>query len=228
MIKKKVFFTEVAYLFGLIFLALGASLTEKAGFGMSMVIAPPYILYLKISQYLPLFTFGMAAYMFQGALIILTVIFLRRFKISYLLSFCTAVIYGLLLDGINLLLAFIPNELIWIRIILFIIGMCCSSFGVAMMFKTYLPPEAYELIVKEISEKYNLKIHKVKTGYDISSLVLSVILSFLFFGFGCFNGINIGTVVTAVANGTLIGFFTKKLELAFSFKDKFKLKNKFN
>ena len=72
--KKRVFYTEFAYIFGLVFLALGASLTERAGFGMSMVIAPPYLLYLKLSEYLPFFTFGMSAYVFQGILIILIVI----------------------------------------------------------------------------------------------------------------------------------------------------------
>ena len=226
--QKKIFYTELAFVFGLFFLALGASLTEKAGFGMSMVIAPPYILYLKLSQYLPFFTFGMAAYVFQGILILVTIIILRRIKFSYLLSFCTAVIYGFLLDGLNLLTVYIPNELIIARVLLFCFGTLSSSFGVAMMFKTYFPPEAYELIVKELSEKYNIAIHKVKLGYDITSLVLSVAMSFVFFGFGQFNGIHIGTLITALANGTLIAIYNKKLESIFDFKDKFKLSDKFN
>lgn len=220
--NKKVFYTEFAYVFGLLFLSLGASLTEKAGFGMSMVIAPPYILYLKVSQYLSFFTFGMAAYVFQGFLIIITAIILRKVKLSYLFSFLTAVLYGFMLDGIGLLTEYIPSDWISIRVILFLVGICCSSFGVAFMFKTYLPPEAYELIVKEVSEKFKFPMHKVKLCYDISSLVFSIVLSFAFFGFGEFNGINVGTVITAFTNGILIGFFNKKLELIFVFKDKFK------
>ena len=220
--KKTTFYTEIAYLVGLILLALGASLAERANFGMSMVIAPPYILYLKISQYLPFFTFGMAAYTFQGVLLIVTVLVIRKLKLSYVFSFFTAVSYGLILDGINLLTVHIPNNLVVVRIILFAVGILSSTLGVAFMFKTYLPSEAYELIVKEISKEYDLKIHKVKYVYDFSSLVLSVVMSFVFFGFGVFNGIHIGTLVSALANGALINFHNKKLEQTFEFKDLFK------
>ncbi len=222
--KQKVFYSELAYVFGILFLALGASLTQRANLGMSMVIAPPYVLYLKISQYLPFFTFGMAAYTFQILLIVATIVVLRKFKLSYIFSILTAVIYGFVLDTINLATIYIPNELLVIRAILLIIGLLSSSFGVALMFKTYLPPEAYELIVKEVAEKYNFAVHKVKLFYDISSLVFSVILSFSFFGLGMFKVINIGTVISAFANGLLIGMFNKKLELTFVFKDKFEHK----
>lgn len=222
--KKTVFYTEIAYLAGLILLALGAALTERASFGMSMVIAPPYILYLKISQYLPFFTFGMAAYTFQGLLLLITILVIRKAKISYLFSFGTAVLYGVILDTINLFAVHIPADLFVVRILLFSFGILASTLGVALMFKTYLPPEAYELIVKEISNKYNLKIHKVKYVYDFSSLILSVIISFAFFGFGVFNGIHVGTLISAIVNGSIINFHNKKLEQNFEFKDLFKKK----
>ena len=45
---KKTFYSEYAYIFGILFLALGTALMEKADFGMSMVVAPAYILHLKI------------------------------------------------------------------------------------------------------------------------------------------------------------------------------------
>ena len=145
-------------------------------------------------------------------------------KISYLFSFFTALAYGILLDGINLLTAYIYADIFVVRIILFSLGILASSLGVAFMFKTYLPPEAYELIVKEISNEYNLKIHKVKYVYDFSSIMLSVIMSFAFFGFGVFNGIHIGTLVSAIVNGALINFHNKNLEQTFEFKDLFKKK----
>jgi uncharacterized membrane protein YczE len=121
--KKTVFYTEFAYIAGLILLALGAALTERASFGMSMVIAPPYILYLKISQYMPFFTFGMAAYTFQGLLLLITILVIRKAKISYLFSFGTAVLYGVILDTINLFAVHIPADLFVVRILLFAFGL---------------------------------------------------------------------------------------------------------
>lgn len=45
---KKSFYTELAYGVGLITLALGTALMERADFGMSMVVAPAYLVYLKV------------------------------------------------------------------------------------------------------------------------------------------------------------------------------------
>ena len=47
--KKKVFYTELSYILGLVIMAFAAAFTEKADFGMSMVVAPAYILHLKLS-----------------------------------------------------------------------------------------------------------------------------------------------------------------------------------
>ena len=69
--KKKVFYTVMAYALGIVILALGTALMEKANFGMSMVVAPAYLLHLKISQTLPFFSFGMAEYTLQAAILLL-------------------------------------------------------------------------------------------------------------------------------------------------------------
>ena len=43
--KKPVFYTELAYILGLVLLALGTALTVYGNFGVSMVVAPAYILF---------------------------------------------------------------------------------------------------------------------------------------------------------------------------------------
>ena len=96
--KKKVFFSEAAYLAGLAVLAVGTALMEAADFGLSMVVAPAYLIHLVISPVFPVFSFGMAEYVLQGILLVLLMIAMRRVKLSYLFSFVTAVLYGLMLD----------------------------------------------------------------------------------------------------------------------------------
>ena len=59
---KRTFYTEAAYAICLAALALGTALMERADFGMSMVVAPAYLIYLKVSGYISWFTFGMAEY----------------------------------------------------------------------------------------------------------------------------------------------------------------------
>ena len=225
--KKRVFYTEISYILGLVIMAFAAAFTEKANFGMSMVVAPAYILHLKVFEFLPWFTFGVAEYVFQGLLIIITVLIMRKFKISYLFSFVTAVIYGTLLDGAMALISALPENTLAIRILWYILGTVLCSFAVSLFFHTYLSPEAYELIVKEIAQKSGFNINKVKTSYDCISVVLGIIMSFAFFGFGVFKGVGVGTILCALINGFLIGRFSKLLEKYFNFKNKFNLQKYF-
>ncbi len=225
--KKRVFYTEISYILGLVIMAFAAAFTEKANFGMSMVVAPAYILHLKVSEILPWFTFGVSEYVFQGLLIIITVLIMRKFKISYLFSFVTAVIYGTLLDGAMALISALPENAFAIRILWYVLGTVLCSFAVSLFFHTYISPEAYELIVKEIAQKFNFNINKVKTSYDCISVVLGIIMSFAFFGFGVFKGVGIGTIFCALINGFLIGRFSKLLEKYFDFKNKFNLQKYF-
>lgn len=225
--KKKVFYTELSYVLGLIIMAFAAACTEKANFGMSMVVAPAYILHRKVSAFLPWFTFGVAEYCFQGILVMLTITVMRRCKLSYLFSFVTALIYGTLLDVAMHILSGLPDNTFMLRILWYVVGTVFCSLAVSLFFHTYLPPEAYELIVKEFSVKSGCDINKVKTAYDCFSVVLGIVLSFAFFGFGVFEGVKLGTIICAFLNGFLIGRFTKLLEHIFEFKNKLKIQKYF-
>ncbi|WP_246240434.1 DUF6198 family protein [Anaerocolumna sedimenticola] len=178
--KKKTFYTEIAYICGIITLALGTALMEKANFGMSMVVAPAYILYLKFSQIWSFITFGMMEYTVQATLLIIMMTVLRKFKASYLFSFVTAVIYGITLDGCMFMAGLIKTDVFIWRIVFFSIGFILCAIGVAFMFHTYIAPEVYELFVKEVSKRFEININKFKTCYDCVSCLISVIMSFVF------------------------------------------------
>ncbi len=223
---KRGFYSEAAYLVGMIVLAFGTALMERANFGLSMVVAPAYLIHLKVSQWLPFYTFGTSGYVFQALLLVALCLIVRKFRKIYLLSFVTAFLYGLLLDGVMAIVAFIPLEgLVW-RLVFYAVGLVISSFGIACLFHTYFMPEVYELFVKEFSQKFNVSIGKTKTLYDCCSCLLAVALSFLFFG--TLVGVHWGTVVCAIVNGWLIGRFGRALETFFTFRDALPLREKFH
>lgn len=224
---KKTFFTEAAYLIGIVILAIGTAFMERADFGMSMVVAPAYILHLKISEYFSFFTFGMAEYALQAVLIILLSLINRKIKRAYLFSFGTAVLYGLILDRAISAIALIPYNAVVFRGLCFGGGMLMCAAGVALLFNTYISPEAYELFVKEIAAKSNIPINRVKTAYDCSSFAVSVIMSFALFGLGRFEGIKFGTVINALLNGWLIGKASLLFGRVFEFRDGLPLRKYF-
>lgn len=225
--KKKVFYTELAYLAGLVLLALGTAMMEKADFGVSMVVAPAYLIYKKLNPLLPFVSFGMAEYMLQFAVLAVMALVLRRIRLSYLLSFATAVIYGFILDLCMALVGMAGAGSMALRVVFYLLGMVLCSMGVAMLFRTYISPEAYELFVKEISAKVKMDVYRFKTVYDCCSCLIAVIMSFIFFGFGVFEGVKLGTVVCALVNGSLIGLCSGFYEKHFEFKDGLKLRGFF-
>lgn len=218
--KKRVFSTELAYVLGIVFVAWGVALMERADFGVSMVVAPAYLFYRWLSPSFPFFSFGMAEYCLQAVLLIVMGLLLRRFRLSYLFSFVTAVIYGFVLDGGMLLAAALPAESFGMRAALYVLGMLFCSAGVSLMFHTYIAPEAYELFVKELSGKFGVAISRFKTAYDCASCAIALGLSFAFFGFGQFVGVKWGTVLCALVNGWIIGRFSAFYEKHWRFEDK--------
>lgn len=225
--KKRVLHSEFAYFAGLILLALGTAMMEKADFGVSMVVAPAYLIYRKLNPLFSFVSFGMAEYLLQLVVLVIMMIILRKVRLSYILSFATAVIYGFILDGCMALTGLIAANPMALRVIFYLLGMVLCSMGVSMLFHTYISPEAYELFVKEISAKLRMDVHRFKTIYDCASCLIAVAMSFAFFGFGVFEGVKLGTVFCALINGSLIGLCSRFYEKHFTFKDGLKLRGFF-
>ena len=222
--KKPVFYTEIAYFLGLVLLACGTALTAYGNLGISMVVAPAYLLHLYLSQFWSFFSFGVAEYLLQGIVLLLLVLILKKAKIMYLLSFLVTLLYGFLLDGAMSLTALLPEN-VYLQAAAYVIGaiICCNAL--ALLFCSYFPPEAYELFSKEIAGKLGKPVHSVVNFYNLGSLLIAVILSLVFFG--RLQGIGIGTVVCAFVYGFVIRFFQKIYNKLFCFADKFPLRKHF-
>jgi len=213
--KKIRSFAEMAYVLGLVILALGVALMEKADLGLSMVVAPAYLISLKVK----FLTFGRAEYTLQAMLLVVVCLILRRFKLSYCFSFVTAVIYGVILDGWIWILRDVAASGLGIRIVAYLLGILLCSMGISLLFHTYLAPEVYELFVKEVSKKFHKDINKFKIGYDCTSCAISIIMSLLLFH--RLLGVGIGTVICAFANGMIIGQCSKFFEKYIDFSPRF-------
>ena len=218
-VKKPVLYTEAAYVLGMVGLSFSVALMTRADFGVSMVVAPAYLLYLKVSAAVPFFTFGMAEYTLQAILLLFTALAVKKFRPYFLFSFVTAVLYGFLLDGWMKLVQGFPADSFALRILWYVLGILLGAVSIACFFKTYIAPEAYELLVKELALKLEKPTHRVKTVYDCVSCVVAVLMSFAFFGLWRFEGVKLGTVICALVNGFLIGRCTDFLERRFVWKD---------
>lgn len=221
---KKKFSTELAYVLGLLALAIGASLMKAADFGMTMIVAPAFALQAKLTEFFPWLTLGMMEYIWQGILLVAMMLIVRRARLSYLFSFVTAVIFGYMLDGCIYLTGLLPN-MIALRVVYYLFGILSCSTGVALIFRTYISAEVHELLVKEIASKFSFASHRVKMGYDIFCCATAVILSLCFFG--KLVGVGWGTIACAFINGWLIGRISKGFDRYFEFTDALPLRRFF-
>ena len=217
--KKTVFYTEIAYVCAILFIALGVALAAKAGFGVSMIAAPMYTLHLWLVQYTEILTLGTLEYIFQGVIILSIALIVKHFKISYLFSFATSVFSGLAIDLMFWIVSPLTAETLFARIVVFAASILTCAFGVSCIFHAYVSPAGNELFVKEFAVHFGKDIHKVKTTYDMTFLAISLALNLLLFR--GFVGIGIGTVVTALLNGPIISVFAHILEKHFEFKAAF-------
>lgn len=203
---------EIAYILATALLSLAVAMVAAADFGISMVVAPAYVL----SLYADGLSFGQAEYVVQGVLFVAFCILMRRFRLSYLFAFVSCLIYGLALDLWRKIPVFDPTVTapgsmdLWLRITFFVIGEFITAFAVALYFFAYFPPQVNDYFVKGVSERYGIKKSLFKTCFDIGSLVVAAIMSFCFFG--TLKGVGWGTLVITVVNGSLIGLFSKLLD----------------
>ena len=213
----------MSYVLGMIILPLGAALMAKADLGISMVVAPAYLLHLRFAGFL---TFGMAEFILQTLLLVAMCIIVRKVKLGYVASFGSAIIYGVILDGWVALLNLAPVPSLPMQIFYYVVGMVVSSIGVAFFFHTYLPPCAYDYFVREVAEIFKLNITRFKLSYDITSCVVAAAMSLLFFS--ALRGVGIGTVICAFINGFIISFFSRLFEKFIDFSPRFRLERFFN
>lgn len=218
--KKTSKMNETAWVIGIVGCALGVCLCTKANFGLSMIAAPPYIFHVALRSRFPWFSQGTSEYIWQGVLLVFMCIVTGRFRWKYLLSFGTAVISGLCIDFWFLLLG--GNgayENLWMRLAAFVFGAGFTSLSIAFVFRTTLPIAIYELLVREIADRFLLDINRVKLANDIVMLLLSAVLAFALTG--GFNGFGPGTILITFINAPLIAFFGKLLDRRFTFEPRF-------
>lgn len=220
--KKLRISQEFAYILATILISFGVAMSAQADLGMSMIVAPAYILSLRFEA----LSFGQAEYIVQALVFLLFCLVVRRFKPIRLCSFLSGILYGAVLDLVR---AVIPalNPSVYpagsfsmpARIALFVAAALITALSIALYFRAYFYPQVYDYVVRELSERSGMTVAKFKTLYDLSYLTVAVVLSLAFFG--ALRGVGIGTVALALVNGSVIGFFGGVLDRYVEFYPRF-------
>lgn len=195
----------ILFIVGLFFMGLGVAITRHGELGVSPISSVANIISLK----LPVFSFGTWLFIWNCILILGQFLILRKdFKIYQLLQIPLSVLFGWFTDFGSFCVAFIPVENYFTKLILVIIGTVVLGFGISVTIKADVILNSGEAFVKAIADKSGKIFANVKVAFDISCVVLSIVLSLVFFDL-TIVGTREGTVIAALLTGNVVRFFQK-------------------
>ncbi|MDK2865755.1 MAG: uncharacterized protein PWP51_191 [Clostridiales bacterium] len=214
MVEQKISVHQwVAFLWGIILLSLGVVVAVKANYGVTVATSPAYVLSLHFSD----ISLGTFNYMIQGVVFILMILMLRTLKWKHVFSFITNVLFGYCIDLFVLMLQHMTFETHVQRVIGFISSILLIGFALAFFIRSEMPMLPFDMFVRELSAKIEKRIGIVKTAFDLTLALCSLIMSLLFFG--GVRGIYFGTLLSALTIGTAIDMALHILDKRIHFGD---------
>mgnify|MGYP000674088444 CR=1 FL=1 len=194
----------IAYLIGLFIMTIGVSMSVKSNLGVSPVSSIPYTITCITGLEM-----GKATIVFHIFLVILQILILRKaFKIKNLLQVIVGVVFGYFTTFSNFLFSYLPTpENIIIRLIMMLLSTVIIAIGIFLYLPSDIVPLAGEGAMKAISGKAGIEFSKVKMGFDITMVEVSLIACLLILK--KLGSVGIGTVVAAVLVGMILGIINK-------------------
>ncbi len=195
----------IMYFVGLFMMTIGIALSVKSNMGVSPVSSIPYTMTCVWG-----IEMGKATILFHCVLVVLQILLLRRkFKVKNLLQIAVGVIFGYFTTFCNWGASFLPTpENIAIRIVMILVSTVFVAIGIFLYMPPNIMPLAGEGAMQSVSDVTGIAFPKVKIGFDISMVIISLVSCLCFIK--SFGSVGIGTILAAVLVGTVLGFISKR------------------
>lgn len=194
------------YLLGLFVMTIGIAISVKSNLGVSPVSSIPYTMTCVWG-----IEMGKATILFHCVLVVVQILLLRKkFELKKLLQVVVGIIFGYFTTFCNWLVSYIPTpENMVIRLFMLLISTVFIAFGIYI----YLPPDimplAGEGTIKAVSDVSGIPFSRVKIGFDVSMVLISLITCLI--TIKSTGSVGIGTVIAAFLVGIVLGWITKLL-----------------
>ena len=185
-------------------MALGIVLIKQAGTGVSPVSVIPSALANIFSQ----FTFGNTTIFFQLFCFVLILLVQRRVDLKTVLIVPLSIVFGYIIDLYMLILS-IGGLPLWLRYIFCLLGIAFTALGIVIIVGANLMLPAPDALMRAISTTFNKPLSKVKFTGDAIWAVLAIVIELIFCG--KMLSVWIGTILSVLLTGKLVGVFGKKL-----------------
>lgn len=202
--SKKIVTRLIMYFAGLFIMTVGIALSVKSDLGVSPVSSIPYTITCVWG-----IEMGRATVIFHAALVLLQIVLLRRdFKIKNLLQILVGIIFGIFTTFCNYGATQLPStDNIVIRLAMVLVSTVAVAIGIFFYMPADIIPLAGEGTMKAVSDITKIAFPKVKVGFDVSMVAVSLLTCLL--ALRSFGSVGVGTVIAAVLVGVELGMITK-------------------
>jgi uncharacterized membrane protein YczE len=203
--KKKLIFRIIFYCSGAFFTALGVVITINANLGVSPVTSLPYVLSLVTN-----IDVGICFMAFFALIITIQIAILRKnFKLINLTQIIISTLFGYFV----ILAEFIVGDFVLPtypgRLLMLLSGIFFVALGITLYVDAKLVPMPVEGLANAIMQKLKRPFYQMKLTVDCSTVLCSVIISFIVFG--RLHGLREGTIISAVLIGWMIKIVQKAI-----------------
>lgn len=197
----------ILFIISLFISALGVAVTKKAELGVSPISSVANILSLKFD----FLSLGNWLIIWNCLLIAGQIFLLRKnFQPIQLLQIPLSFLFGYFTDFCMWLVSFVDVNAYPVRLLFVILGTIILGFGIALSVIANVIMNSGEAFVKAISDTSHLQFGNVKIVFDISCVVIAIVLSLIFFQFHI-EGTREGTIIAALLTGVFVKLFSKPL-----------------
>lgn len=195
------------FFIGINLLAVGIILNTRSDLGVAAFTS----FFYALSEITGI-TLGSASVLVYFGLIVLQFILLKRVSIPVLLQIPFSLVFGLVTDFYDYI---IPKAELSLggRGLLLAAAVWLTSIGVYLYTNCHLVMTPVEGTVQTIADRFGFRFSLVKNCFDFSMLILTVLFCLLLrqpiFGIG------IGTVLSALFLGRIIGIYEKRFSFLF-------------
>lgn len=205
MSKKELIKRYVLCIVSLFVSALGVALTKHGELGMSPISSVSNILSLKFTQ----LSLGNWLIIWNCMLIAGQIIILRKkFRLIQFLQIPLSFLFGWFTDICMMIVKNIPTDVYIMKLIMVISGIAILGFGISLAVTADAIMNSGEAFVKAVSDVSGKQFGNLKIVFDIMCVVLSIMLSMIFFKMKIF-GTREGTLISALFTGITVKLFTK-------------------
>ncbi len=207
MSKTEITKRYILFIISLFFSAVGVAFTKHGELGVSPISSVANVMSCRFDS----LSLGTWLIIWNCILIIGQIALLdKKFQPIQLLQIPLSFLFGWFTDFGMWMVSFIPVNNYAVRILMIIAGVAILGFGISLSVVANVIMNSGEAFVKAVSDKLDKEFGNVKIGFDISCVMLALVLSMIFFDFSIV-GTREGTVISALLTGVFVKFFNGRL-----------------